>query len=97
MDQQSRAGVGGAAADGHSGPLLVVERLVLELLEELRDARSAVRSAEDLADGLRQELRDRDATISRLRQHSGEDRLRAAVRARVQDLLRRVEQLEKEP
>ena len=94
MDQQSPASSTGLAQGSRLSPLGQLDRRVRELVEELGEARVARRAAEAEADTLRQLVRERDATIARLREQPGRDDLRLAVRARVEALLRRIDQLE---
>ncbi len=73
-----------------------LERRVLALVEELREARAARRQAETEAVGLRQLVLERDSRIALLQKNLDCDEVRRAARERVQALLRRVEELERE-
>ena len=78
------------------GPLGELERRVLGLVEQLREARTQRVQAELEAERLRDELRDRDTQIIVLRDELRSDSTRDAVKRRVEALLQKVTELERE-
>lgn len=78
------------------GPLGELERRVLGLVEQLREARTQRVQAELEAERLRDELRDRDTRIIVLRDELRSDSTRDAVKRRVEALLQKVAELERE-
>ena len=77
-------------------PLGELERRVLGLVEQLREARTQRVQAELEVERLREELRDRDTQIIVLRDEVRSDRTRDAVKRRVEALLQKVAELERE-
>lgn len=82
-------------ADG-LGPLGELERRVLGLVEQLREARTQRVQAELEVERLRDEVRDRDTQIIVLRDELRSDSTRDAVKRRVEALLQKVAELERE-
>ena len=78
------------------GPLGELERRVLGLVEQLREARTQRVKAELEVERLRDELRDRDTQIIVLRDEVRSDSTRDAVKRRVEALLQKVAELERE-
>ena len=78
------------------GPLGELERRVLGLVEQLREARTQRVQAELEVERLRDELRDRDTQIIVLREELRSDSTRDAVKRRVEALLQKVTELERE-
>ena len=84
------------SSDDALGPLGELERRVLGLVERLREARTQRVQAELEVERLRDELRDRDTQIIVLRDELRGDSTREAVKRRVEALLQRVAELERE-
>ena len=78
------------------GPLGELERRVLGLVEQLREARTQRVRTELEVERLREELRDRDTQIIVLRDELRSDSTRDAVKRRVEALLQKVAELERE-
>ena len=78
------------------GPLGELERRVLGLVGQLREARTQRVQAELEVERLREELRDRDTQIIVLRDELRSDSTRDAVKRRVEALLQKVAELERE-
>lgn len=73
-----------------------LERRVLSLVEQLREARTQRVQAELEIGRLRDQLRERDTQIVVLKDELRSDRTRDAVKRRVEALLRKVGDLERE-
>ncbi len=73
-----------------------LERRVTAIVEELREARKARRAAEAEANTLREQCRNHELQIMLLKKKLEGDDLRTTVRARVESLLRRIDELEQE-
>ena len=78
------------------GPFDELERRVLGLVEQLREARTAKVQAELEAERLRDQVRERDTQIVVLKGELRSDSTRGAVKRRVEALLRKVSELERE-
>ncbi|MCY4593825.1 MAG: hypothetical protein OXC19_03375 [Bryobacterales bacterium] len=77
-------------------PLEELERRVLAMAEAYKAARLARRDAEAEANALRNQLQERDMQIVLLKKQVEGDDLRTTVRARVESLLKRIDELERE-
>ena len=77
-------------------PLEEFERRVLAMAEAYKAARLARRDAEAEANALRNQLQERDMQIVLLKKQVEGDDLRTTVRARVESLLKRIDELERE-
>ncbi len=73
-----------------------LERRVLAMAELLREARKARRAAESEVRTLRERVRERDLRIVLLTRQADGDDLRNSVRTRVEALLKRIDELERE-
>ena len=73
-----------------------LERRVLAMAEALLEARRERKAAAAEASALREQVRERDLRIALLKKQVEGDDLRTTVRARVEALLRRVDELERE-
>ena len=78
------------------GPFDELERRVLGLVEQLREARTQRVEAELEIERLRDQLRERDTQIFVLKDELRNDSTRDAVKRRVEALLRKVAELEGE-
>lgn len=78
------------------GPLGELEQRVLGLVEQLREARTQRVQSEREIERLREELRDRDTQIIVLKDELRSDSTRDAVKRRVEALLQKVIELERE-
>ena len=85
-----------SSQDDDLGPLGELERRVLGLVEQLREARTQRVQAELEVERLRDELRDRDTQIIVLKDELRSDSTRDAVKRRVEALLQKVTELERE-
>lgn len=90
-----------ARQDGPVGPtpqeaLEELERRVLAMAKALREARKARTAAESDANILREQVRDRDLQIVLLKKQVEGDDLRTSVRTRVEALIKRIDDLERE-
>ena len=83
---------GAAAGD----PLEELEQRVLAMAEAYKAARLARRDAEAEASALRNRLQERDIQILLLKKQVEGDDLRTTVRSRVESLLKRIDELERE-
>lgn len=84
------------ADDGALTPIDELEERVLAVAEALREARAARRAAEAEVVELRETVQQRDMQIVLLKQQVGGDDLRTTVRTRVEALLRRLDELERD-
>lgn len=73
-----------------------LEQRVMSMAEALKEARQARRNAESEANTLRDAVQERDLQIAVLKKQLEGDDLRTGVRARVEALIRRVDELERE-
>lgn len=73
-----------------------LEQRVLSMATALKEARQARRDADAEANTLRDALQERDMQIVVLKKQLEGDDLRSGVRARVEALIRRVDELEQE-
>ena len=96
MDEQKSAGSAASSRDSGLDLLEQLERRVLDLVGELRDAREARRTAEAEAMGLREQVQERDTRIISLEQELEGDDVRRLVRERLEALLRRIDEMERE-
>ncbi len=76
--------------------LEALERRVLGMAESLRDERKARSEAESEARVLRERVRERDLQIVLLKKQIEGDDLRTTIRTRVEALLQRIDELERE-
>ena len=86
-----------ASEPGASGLeiLAALEKRVRGLVQDLREARKARRRAEAEAEDLRRQIQDRDDRITLLSGRQDCEELRRTLRARVEALLRSVDELER--
>ncbi len=89
----SRSGTGG---ESQQGPFEELERRVLAMAVALREARRAGNAANSEANVLRERVRERDLQIVLLKKQIEGDDLRTSVRTRIEALLRRIDELERE-
>lgn len=73
-----------------------LEQRVLSMATALKEARQARRDADAEANTLRDAVQERDLQIAVLKKQLEGDDLRTGVRARVEALIRRVDELERE-
>lgn len=73
-----------------------LEQRVLSMAAALKEARQARRDADAEANTLREAVQERDMQIAVLKKQLEGDDLRTGVRARVEALIRRVDELEQE-
>ena len=85
-----------SAESNDLGPFDELERRVLGLVEQLREARTQRVQAELEIERLRDQLRERDTQIVVLKDELRSDSTRGAVKRRVEALLRKVSELERE-
>ena len=85
-----------ASQEDDLGSFDELERRVLALVEQLREARTQRVRAELELGRLRDQLRERDTQIVVLKDELRSDGTRDAVKRRVEALLRRVAELERE-
>lgn len=91
----------GGSADNLGGGrgLAVLDELeerVLAMAKALRDARKACAAAEAEANALRERVQARDLEIVLLKKQVEGDDLRTTIRARVESLLQRIDELEQQ-
>lgn len=86
----------GSPADQRPDLLEELEQRVLSMASALKEARQARRDAVAEANTLRDALQERDMQIVVLKKQLEGDDLRTGVRARVEALIRRVDELEQE-
>ena len=84
------------SGDSQPDPLEQLESRVLAMADALRDARKARRAAETEAAILRDQVQDRDMQVAVLKKQLEGDDLRSTVRARVEALVQRIDELERE-
>lgn len=94
-DQRPDREDGAAPGTAHE-PFAELERRVLAMAEALREARKAQTAAESSAIALREQVRERDLQIVLLKKQIEGDDLRTSVRARVEALIKRIDELERE-
>ncbi len=83
--------------EGHElASLDELERRVLSMAEALREARQGRREAESEASALRERVRERDLEIVLLKKQVEGDDLRSTIKTRVETLIRRIDELERE-
>lgn len=87
---------GAAADDAVRIPFEALERRVLAMAQALVGAREARLEAESKVKALQGRVRKQDAEIARLKDEIGNDRLRESVRTRLESLLKRVDELERQ-
>ena len=87
---------GGAADDAVRIPFEALERRVLAMAQALVGAREARLEAESKVKALQVRVRTQDAEIARLRDEIGNDGLRESVRTRLESLLKRIDELERQ-
>lgn len=95
VDQQTES-QSGSPADQRPDLLEELEQRVLSMASALKEARQARRDAVAEANTLRDALQERDMQIVVLKKQLEGDDLRTGVRARVEALIRRVDELEQE-
>ena len=93
--QRPDGGAGPAPATAQE-PFEELERRVVAMAEALREARKARRAAESDANVLREQVRERDLQIVLLKKQVEGDDLRTSVRTRVESLISRIDELERE-
>ncbi len=96
MPDQRSARQDGPVAPTPQEPLEELERRVLAMAKALREARKARAAAESDANILREQVRDRDLQIVLLKKQVEGDDLRTSVRTRVEALIKRIDDLERE-
>lgn len=96
MQEQRPAGEDGPTPATAREPFEELERRVLAMAEALREARKARSAAESDATVLREQVRERDLQIVLLKKQVEGDDLRTSVRTRVEALIRRIDELERE-
>ena len=84
------------AGEAAGDPLEDLERRVLAMAEAYKAARLARQEAEAEASMLRNRLQERDMQIVLLKKQVEGDDLRTTVRSRVESLLKRIDELERE-
>ena len=82
--------------NGGLEPFQELERRISDLVEQVRDARRARAEAELEVNRLRDQVRERDTQIVALKDALGNDSMRIAFRKRVEALIRRVDELDRE-
>ena len=87
---------GVAADDALRIPFEALERRVLAMAQALVEAREARLEAESKVEALQEKVRKRDAEIARLKDEVGDDTLRESVRTRLESLLKRIDELERQ-
>ncbi len=90
-EQPAQASDGGDALSS----LDELEQRVLAMARELQGARAALKAAEPDASVLRERIQERDLEIALLKKQVDGDDLRTTIRARVEALLKRVDELER--
>ena len=73
-----------------------LEQRVIAIAQELLEARKARRAAQAEANSLREQCRNHELQIMLLKKKLEGDDLRTTVRARVESLIRRIDELEQE-
>ena len=96
MPDRRSDGGDGLAAPMAQEPFAELERRVLAIAEALREARKAQAAAESSANVLREQVRERDLQIVLLKKQIEGDDLRTSVRTRVEALIKRIDELERE-
>ena len=87
---------GAAADDAVRIPFEALERRVLAMAQALVGAREARLEAESKVKALQERVRKQDAEIARLKDEIGNDGLRESVRTRLESLLKRIDELERQ-
>lgn len=96
MQQQGPAEHEVSADGAAQGPFEALEGRVHAMAGALREAREAWRAADLSARDLGEQVRERDLEIARLKDEIGNDELRSSVRLRIESLIRRIDELERQ-